>query len=75
MKSELPERTTRLLAQSPTRLLHPVSEAAQILGVGRTTLYGLFKAGEIKSVRIGTRTVVPHSELEAYVERLTAEAS
>lgn len=54
-------------------MLHPVSEAADLLGVGRTTVYGLLASGALTSVSVGTRRLIPHDSLERYVEQLTAE--
>lgn len=56
------------------RLLHPTSEAAALIGVGRSTLYTLIATGEIDVVKIGRRTLVAHDELARYVKRLTEEA-
>jgi excisionase family DNA binding protein len=37
-------------------------------------LYSLLRDGSLRSVTIGTRRLVPHSELEAYVARLLEAA-
>lgn len=55
------------------RLLHPITEAAEIIGFGRTKLYELVSAGKIESVTVGRRRLVPHAALEEYVEQLRAE--
>lgn len=52
------------------RLLHPVLEACAVLGVGRSMLYELIASGELESVSIGRRRLVPHDALEDYVARL-----
>ena len=52
------------------RLLHPVDEAQDLLGIGRSTLYGLIASGEISIVKIGRRTLVPHDELVRYARTL-----
>lgn len=57
-----------------TRLLHPTAEAAELIGVGRSTLYELIKSGDIETVKIGRRTLIHHDELERYVRRLTDPA-
>ena len=54
-----------------TRLLHGTAEAADLIGIGRSTLYELIKSGEIKSVKIGRRALIHHDELERYVQVLT----
>lgn len=53
-----------------TRLLHPIPDAAVVLGIGRSTLYELIAAGQIKTVKIGRRTLVAQDELERYVREL-----
>ena len=58
-----------------TRLLHPVIEAAQGLGIGRSLMYELIAAGEVGTVKIGRRTLVPHEELVRYVARLQGEVA
>ena len=58
-----------------TPLLHPVTEAAAILGIGRSMLYQLMAAGEIQTVKIGRRTLVTQAELERYVQRLIEESA
>ncbi|MGW1799149.1 excisionase family DNA-binding protein [Streptomyces sp. NPDC001984] len=55
------------------RLLHPINEVAQQLGVGLTTAKALIKSGELRSVRIGRSRRVPADALHEYVQRLDAE--
>jgi excisionase family DNA binding protein len=57
-------------AEEPRRVLVSIHEAARVLGVGRTTLYGLLKNGKIESVKIGMRNLVVAESLAAYVESL-----
>lgn len=47
------------------RLTHTVPEAAIRLRVGKNTLYDAIKRGEVPSVRIGRRLLVPVQALEA----------
>jgi excisionase family DNA binding protein len=56
-------------------VLHSVPEAAGALGIGRSLLYELLAAGEIASVSIGRRRLIPADALAAYVERLRREAT
>ena len=44
--------------------LHGISEVAKTLGVSNYTIRRLIDAGEIKAVNIGTRRLVPTSEVE-----------
>jgi hypothetical protein len=55
------------------RIALPVVDAAQAIGVGRSTLYALMRAGDVESVHIAGRRVVPIASLQAYVDRLRAE--
>jgi excisionase family DNA binding protein len=56
-------------------VLHSVHEAAGALGIGRSLLYELLAAGEIASVSIGRRRLIPADALAACVERLRREAT
>jgi excisionase family DNA binding protein len=56
-------------------LLKGPTEAAEMLGIGRTTVYSLIKAGDLHPIKIGTRTLISMDELEAYVDRLKAGAT
>jgi excisionase family DNA binding protein len=53
------------------RLLLRVPEAASVLGVGRSTVYELINAGELRAVHIGRSIRIPTSALLAWVERQT----
>jgi excisionase family DNA binding protein len=54
-----------------TPLLHSIQSSTQILGIGRSSLYGLIAQGEICAVKIGRRTLIPDGEIRRYVESLT----
>ncbi len=45
-------------------LLHRIPDACRRLSVSRTTLYELIKAGEIRSVKIGSRSLIPEIDLQ-----------
>jgi excisionase family DNA binding protein len=53
----------------PTLLLR-VEEAAQRLGIGRTSMYRLVMTGDVESVHIGGLRRIPAPCLEEYVDRL-----
>ena len=53
-----------------TPLLHSIQSSTQILGIGRSSLYGLIAEGEICTVKIGRRTLIPDQEIRRYVESL-----
>ncbi|MFJ8912054.1 helix-turn-helix domain-containing protein [Amycolatopsis sp. NPDC102389] len=60
-------------APAPRALL-TVKAAAERLSIGRTTLYGLLKTGEIDSVHIGHSRRVPADAITAYIQKLTTAA-
>jgi excisionase family DNA binding protein len=53
------------------KLLLTPTEAATALGVGRSKIYELMRAGTLPSVRIDTCRRIPAAELRALVARLT----
>jgi excisionase family DNA binding protein len=56
------------------RLLLRVSEAADLLGIGRTMAYDLVRTGDIPSIQLGSRIRVPRAELETKIAARVAEA-
>ena len=57
------------------RLLLTAEEAANVLRIGRTTVYALMKSGDLRSVHIGRSCRSPQAELKRYVRRLQAAPS
>ncbi len=57
------------------RLTLTVDEAAQVLGISRAFAYELIARGEIPSLRLGRRIVVPRQGLEVMLARATAETA
>ncbi len=51
-----------------TKLAFTVEEMAQELGIGRNLAYEAVKSGEIPSIRIGKRIVIPKSALAKMLE-------
>lgn len=57
------------------KLLLSVTEAAEVIGVGRTKAFELLAAGELEGVLIGNRRLIPADAIAAFVERLRADQS
>ena len=58
-------------APSPLKkVFHSVEEAAEILSLGRTTIFFLIRDGQLHAVKVGKRRLVAASELEAFAVRL-----
>ncbi len=54
----------------PPRLVLTPEEAAQALGISRSKLYELLRAGAIQSIRIDRSRRIPVKALYEFVERL-----
>ena len=57
------------------RILLTPEDAAEVLRVGRTTVYALMKSGELRPVHIGRSCRISQAELDRYVRRLEASSS
>jgi len=71
----MPRKNAQLVVPPPApnplkKVFHSVEEAAEILSLGRTTVFALIKEGQIHSVKIGKRRLVAATELDAYAIRL-----
>jgi excisionase family DNA binding protein len=49
------------------KMAYRVNEACECLGIGRTSLYELVKAGDLKLIKIAGRSLVPRSEIERLI--------
>jgi excisionase family DNA binding protein len=58
-----------LLSPKMERLLSPKRQAAEALGISVRTLETLIALGELKSVRVGRRRLIPRTELERFARR------
>lgn len=50
--------------EDPERVTLTVDEVAALLGVHKLTVYAAVKAGDIPSIRIGNRILIPRARLE-----------
>jgi hypothetical protein len=55
-------------------LLVSVGVAAKMLGIGKTLCWKLVNSGELKSVPIKRRVLVPVKAIYEYIDRLMGEA-
>jgi excisionase family DNA binding protein len=47
----------------PSRLAYSPAEAAEALGISRSMVYTLIRAGSVRIAKIGTRTLISAAEL------------
>jgi excisionase family DNA binding protein len=59
--------------QKMDRLLISVEDAAELLGVGRSTVYDLMRSGSVPSVRIGRCRRIPLDGLRSYLADLESQ--
>lgn len=60
---------------TPAKLSYGIREAGQALGVSRPTLYRLIARGELATFKMGSRTLILRTELEALLDRLSGATS
>jgi len=51
------------MASNTAPLAHSIPAACERLGIGKTTIYELIKAGDIRPFKIGRKTLIPESDL------------
>lgn len=59
----------------PNRIAVSIEEAAEMVGIGRSTLYGKLSAGELPSMKIGKRRLIRVDALNAWVAEQEAASS
>jgi excisionase family DNA binding protein len=55
-----------------TKPAYSLAEARALAGVGRTTLYKVIRAGELRAIKIGGRTVILADDLLRWLNRMPA---
>lgn len=51
-------------------LTYSITDAANILGIGKTKLYSILAKGDIRAKKIGKRTLIRHEDLKAFIDNL-----
>ena len=54
------------------KFLFTVTEACDAIGCGRTRIYELINSGEIQTVRMGGRRLIPYAALKGFADNLQA---
>ena len=55
---------------SQEKLMLSIPEVGLRLGIGRTSVYGLIKRGTLKTIKLGTRTLIPAEDVIQFVAEL-----
>ena len=54
------------------KLAYSITEAMAVIGIGRTMLYEQIKAGNIRIVKVGRRTLITAAAISEWLESLEA---
>ena len=57
------------------QLMYRPAEAAHVLGMGRTAVFGLIKSGRLRSIKLGGARFITADALRAFVRELEQESS
>jgi excisionase family DNA binding protein len=52
------------------KIAYSVAEVSQLISVGRTTIYGAIKNGDLRTNKIGRRTLVTATSLQMWMDSL-----
>jgi excisionase family DNA binding protein len=55
---------------TPGKLLYRAEEAAAVMSISRTAVFGLIRSGDLHTVKIGGRRRIPRASIEEYIARL-----
>lgn len=55
--------------------LHNITSVQERLGVGRSKVFALIRSGELRSVTIGARRLVPEQAIVDFINKLDAGAA
>jgi len=63
------------MSTHPDRLAFGIKEACEAACVGRSLLYLELKSGKLKSFKIGSRTLIAATDLEAWLDGYKCHAA
>jgi excisionase family DNA binding protein len=69
-----PQRQKKPAGSAKHRLGYSVEEAAERLGIGRSSAYAAVRRGELPVIRFGRRLIVPVPALERLLAMLPTDA-
>lgn len=61
------EHITQATKPTVERLTYTVEEAAGAIGCGRTSVFRLLREGKLRSIRVGSRRLIPREEIDRFI--------
>lgn len=61
---------TEQVIDRPSARLNQIEDVMERLGIGRSTVFGLLASGELRSVKIGRRRLIPEAALVQFIDAL-----
>ncbi|MBT1193372.1 excisionase family DNA-binding protein [Rhodococcus kroppenstedtii] len=58
-----------------SRQLFSVQEGMSRTGLGRSSFFNKIASGEIRSVKVGKRRLIPDTAIDEYIERLESQSA
>ena len=59
----------------PGKLAYTVSEAAEAIGLSKSTVFEMLKDGRLRGLKLGHRRLIRRSELEAVLDAAEAQTA
>jgi excisionase family DNA binding protein len=56
-------------------IAHSVEDFVDLTTISRANVYKMIRAGEIKAVKVGRRTIIPRAEALAWLARMAAKSA
>ena len=63
------------LEHVPSRLAYPVRDFCNAVGIGHSKFYDLVKAGELHTIKLGSKTLVTADEAARFIRSLEDRAA
>lgn len=58
-----------------SKLAYSIAEFCELVGLGRTGAFKEIRLQRLKAVKVGRRTLIPATEVKAWLDRLATAAS
>lgn len=56
------------------KLAYSIDDVAELMSLGRTTVVALVGSGDLPSIKVGGRRLIPRRDLNDFIERLRTDS-